>query len=198
VFARASAFQLTATPPLLAHMSASLGDPRGRVAFAALKPLCVPLVDAKVPTAHLLAHISSLTQALPTLDPVGVRACFQYVLFPLTHLLRASTEPVRLGALRAVNALVQQTGVDTREKFVELVLLLLDLITQLGRPSVPNEALAAVPPSEELHELIWTTLDGIVQQALRLADIRDLMQHEDFRVTLGFLYVLPDWLCDCQ
>jgi hypothetical protein len=169
-------------------MSTSQHNPRGHAAFATLKPLCVPLVEPNSSSAQLLAHVSSLAQCIPTLDPNGVRACFQYVIFPLAHILRASTaavtELVRMGALHAVAALVQLTGIDTREQYVELVLLLLDLITQISRSSG-----SAIPHPEEFHALIWTTLDCIVRQGRRHAEVRDLLQHPDFRVTLGFMYV---------
>jgi hypothetical protein len=52
------------------------------------------------------------------LDPRGLAACAQYVLFPLTHQLqhaRADDERTRMLALACVDALVRAAGVASRE-----------------------------------------------------------------------------------
>ena len=70
-----------------------------RSAFVQLQPICAPLLALRGDPGALAAALERLEEALPGVEPIGLAACLDYVLFPLTFivdsaaLLRASQAP---------------------------------------------------------------------------------------------------------
>ena len=70
-----------------------------RSAFADLQPVCAPLLALRGDPGALAAALERLEEALPGVEPLGLAACLDYVLFPLMFtvdsaaLLRASPPP---------------------------------------------------------------------------------------------------------
>ena len=70
-----------------------------RSAFADLQPVCAPLLALRGDPGALAAALERLEEALPGVEPPGLAACLDYVLFPLMFtvdsaaLLRASPPP---------------------------------------------------------------------------------------------------------
>lgn len=68
-------------------------------AFARLQPVCAPLLALRGDPGALAAALERLEEALPGVEPLGLAACLDYVLFPLMFtvdsaaLLRASPPP---------------------------------------------------------------------------------------------------------
>ena len=70
-----------------------------RRAFNRLQPACAPLLALREDPRALAVALERLAELLPSVDPVGLAACLDYVLFPLLFtvdsaaLLRAPAQP---------------------------------------------------------------------------------------------------------
>ena len=98
------------------------------------------------------------------MDQLGLGACFQYVTFPLTHLLKLSgDERVRVLSCAALDALLCACGrVDTPAAFVELFLFLLQLMAQPLSASTPAAANAAFALVEPVHAAVLHSLRVLI------------------------------------
>lgn len=70
-----------------------------RCAFNRLQPACAPLLALREDPRALAVALERLAELLPSVDPVGLAACLDYVLFPLLFtvdsaaLLRVPAQP---------------------------------------------------------------------------------------------------------
>lgn len=65
-------------------------DEKKAQVFWQLQPLCSNLLKARKDATELEGFVSRLAKMLERVDPVGLQACLDYVLFPLTVILDAS------------------------------------------------------------------------------------------------------------
>ena len=93
-------------PPALARPQNPMQGPLAsdaaaaqRRAFVRLQPVCAPLLSLRGDPGALAAALERLEEVLPDVEPLGLAACLDYVLFPLMFivdsaaLLRAPQPP---------------------------------------------------------------------------------------------------------
>lgn len=65
----------------------SQNNERKRAVFQQLQPVCSKLLEQRHDAPSMVQQLNALSTALADVDKLGLRGCFDYVLFPILFLI---------------------------------------------------------------------------------------------------------------
>jgi hypothetical protein len=134
--------------------------------FAQLKPLCSKLLFLRAEPQQLQQTLDSLAAAVAAADPVGLQACFDYVMYPLLFMME-STAAARSPASSSSSSSTGRTAAVTvpamkndraAEAALQCVLALLQRVQELEQDQMlpvlqAAAGMLALPPGAATEEV---------------------------------------------